>query len=229
MNTREVRLAPTSRDCSAADCEDYSRLQLTIHRLKLLLCCSREAVSANAQAKMSVKCLRQWDWANQGSSIPEALTQSSRTLREFGTSNGIDELCGPKFKCEGVDGHSLSMPASGVCKADGYYCCPYDGGAAFVLVDFGGAVPEESPLLLRMNIVFTDFISGFDVANERGPSHYTPAFVGRRLRTMVRICCSRRRTDPRASRASMTSTALCDSKWKSGPVAGLPADTHSRI
>lgn len=108
-----------------------------------------------------------WAWANPVSNIPEALTQSSRALRELGAANGIDEFVRPKFKCEGVDGHRLSMVASGVCKADGYYRCPYEGGAAFVLIDFGGAVPEQAPLLLRMNRVFTDFISGFDVADQR--------------------------------------------------------------
>lgn len=108
-----------------------------------------------------------WAWANSVSSIPETLTQSSRTLREFGAANGIDEFCQPKFECKDVDGHILSMVASGVCKAHAYYRCPYDGGAAFMLVDFGGVLPDESPLLLRMDRVFTDFISGFDVANQR--------------------------------------------------------------
>lgn len=108
-----------------------------------------------------------WAWANPVSNIPETLTRSSRALREFGASNGIDEFCRPKFKCEGIDGHLLSMVASGVCKADGYYRCPYEEGAAFVLVDLGGAVPEKSPLLLRMNSVFMDFVLGFDVADHR--------------------------------------------------------------
>ncbi|HEX8131795.1 MAG TPA: hypothetical protein VF527_22050 [Pyrinomonadaceae bacterium] len=108
-----------------------------------------------------------WAWANPVSNIPETLTQSSRTLREFGAANGIDEFCQPKFECKDINGSLLSMVASGICKADAYYRCPYDGGAAFILVDFGGNLPDESPLLLRMNTVFMDFISGFDVANQR--------------------------------------------------------------
>ncbi|MDQ5827562.1 MAG: hypothetical protein M3441_25725 [Chloroflexota bacterium] len=108
-----------------------------------------------------------WAWANQASNIPEALTKSSRALREFGASHGIDEFSRPKFKCGDVDGHRLSMVASGVCKAGGYYRCPYDEGAAFALVDFGGAVPEKSLVLPRMSTVFMNFISGFEVADQR--------------------------------------------------------------
>jgi hypothetical protein len=108
-----------------------------------------------------------WAWANPVSNINETLTQSSRRLREFGAANGIDEFCQPKFECKEINGHLLSMVASGVCKAHAYYRCPYDGGAAFILVDFGGDLPDEFPLLLRMHGVFTDFISSFDVMNQR--------------------------------------------------------------
>ncbi|HZH91400.1 MAG TPA: hypothetical protein VEX70_12385 [Pyrinomonadaceae bacterium] len=108
-----------------------------------------------------------WAWANPVSNINETLTQSSRRLREFGAANGIDEFCQPKFECKEINGSLLSMVASGVCKAPAYYRCPYDGGAAFILVDFGGTLPDESPLLLRMQTVFMEFISGFNVANQR--------------------------------------------------------------
>jgi hypothetical protein len=108
-----------------------------------------------------------WGWANPVSSINETLTRSSRMLREFGAANGINEFCQPKFACKDINGSLLSMVASGICKADAYYRCPYDGGAAFILVDFGGTLPDESPLLLRMETVFMSFISGFEVANHR--------------------------------------------------------------
>ena len=108
-----------------------------------------------------------WAWANPLSNINGALAQSSRTLRELGAANGIDEFRQPKFECKEINGHLLSMVASGICKAPAYYRCPYDGGAAFILVDFGGDLPDESPLLSRMQTVFIEFISSFDVANER--------------------------------------------------------------
>lgn len=108
-----------------------------------------------------------WAWANTVSDINETLTQSSRRLRELGAANGIDEFCQPKFACTETNGHVLSMVASGVCQAHAYYRCPYEGGAAFILVDFGAALPDESPLLVRMQTVFMEFILGFNVTNQR--------------------------------------------------------------
>jgi hypothetical protein len=75
-----------------------------------------------------------WAWANEASGIPTALLGSALTLRMLGESHGIAELVEPEVPFGEVNGHLLAMIGSGVCRADAYYRCPYQGGAAFVLI-----------------------------------------------------------------------------------------------
>lgn len=108
-----------------------------------------------------------WGWANTFIQASEAVLRCSIRLRELGAANGIAELAEPEFACERVDGHMLAMLASGICNANAYYRCPYEGGAAFVLVDLGGPLPDPPVLLLRMETIFLNFIMSYEIADQR--------------------------------------------------------------
>lgn len=108
-----------------------------------------------------------WAWANTHVRMHEAVLRSSIQLYEFGVSNGIAEFTEPEFECGNVDGHVLAMVASGLFNAGAYYRCPYEGGAAFVLVDLGGQLPDPPVLLLRMNTIFLNFTMSYEIADQR--------------------------------------------------------------
>ena len=76
-----------------------------------------------------------WAWANTASNLPPALIQASLQMKRLGEEQNIPELTQPQIPLTvEINGHVLSMIASGVCGADAYYRGPYDGGAAFLLI-----------------------------------------------------------------------------------------------
>ena len=75
-----------------------------------------------------------WAWANEQSGIPTALLGSALTLRMLGEAQNIPELAEAEVLLGEVNGHVLAIIASGVCRADAYYRCPYEGGAAYLLI-----------------------------------------------------------------------------------------------
>ena len=75
-----------------------------------------------------------WSWANTASGIPDALTQAARRLQE---ARSVPEWVVPRFAIDlaRADEHRVSMTAAGVLGADAYYRGPYNGGAAFFLLN----------------------------------------------------------------------------------------------
>jgi len=109
-----------------------------------------------------------WAWANTGSNLPAALVQASPEMKDLGEEQQIPELTEPQpALTEDVNGHVLSLIASGVCDADAYYRGPYDGGAVFLLIkDAKFPRSNESPLA-RLATVFPQAISTFSIADHR--------------------------------------------------------------
>lgn len=107
-----------------------------------------------------------WAWANTGSNLPPAIVQASLQMKGLGQRHRIEELTEPQPELtEDLNGHTLSLIASGVCDADAYYRGPYDGGAAFLLIkDQQFPSSNESPLL-RLSTVFPQVISTFSIAD----------------------------------------------------------------
>jgi hypothetical protein len=104
-----------------------------------------------------------WAWANTASNIPDHLLHASLALKAYGVQHGIPELTQPELLLDQIDGHTLALLASGICDADAYYRCPYDGGALYVLImddDF----PEcPDPPLQRVATVFPQAIAALDI------------------------------------------------------------------
>lgn len=108
-----------------------------------------------------------WSWANGASDIPPALLYCAEHLREFGSREGIPVLYSPEWSLEQVNGHLLSMVASGICQASAYYKAPYDRGAMFMLMNAPVVALADPPDLARMINLFMQFISMVEVADHK--------------------------------------------------------------
>lgn len=112
-----------------------------------------------------------WAWANVQSNIPAGLLTRANRLRELGEQEGIREFTEPKLSLEDMNGTTIALVASGLFKTAGYYRGPYEGGAAFMLME---APPLESatPDLLRIATVFLELTGGLDVNHRRAFTAY---------------------------------------------------------
>ncbi len=108
-----------------------------------------------------------WAWANTESNIPTHLLVASLALKAYGELHGHAELTTPQVPLAHVDGHTLALLASGVCEADAYYRCPYEGGAAFVLIKDENFPRCTEPPLARIASVFPQAIASLDIPDHR--------------------------------------------------------------
>ncbi|MER5621025.1 DUF6882 domain-containing protein [Streptosporangium sp. NPDC002544] len=80
-----------------------------------------------------------WAWANTQSNLPPNLLRAANWLQEYGRQQHIPELTEATLPLDQVDGHLLALLSAtltGLC----YYRGPYQGGAAFLLLE---AVPDS--------------------------------------------------------------------------------------
>ncbi len=111
-----------------------------------------------------------WAWANSMSNIPAPLLRAAERLRALGEQEGIGELSDRMVSLDRANGHMLATVAAGVCGADAYYRCPYEGGAAFVLLE----VPE---LRSRLDASPQHLINVFVQVASTFPINHQRAFV----------------------------------------------------
>lgn len=115
-----------------------------------------------------------WIWANDISSFPENLLQSANFLKEYGEKHDIGFFTIDKYKLTDFDGHFVAMLSAGVCNSDCYYRAPYDGGAAYYLINGADEVkqiPETSTPTWIVN-TFLDFISKYEVDHKLAIESY---------------------------------------------------------
>jgi hypothetical protein len=108
-----------------------------------------------------------WAWANEGSKIPFSLLKAALQMKALGEEQQIAELTTPMFQLGDIDGHTLALLASGVCQANAYYRCPYEGGAAFVLIQDESFPKPTEPPLVRIASVFPEAISAIEIPDHR--------------------------------------------------------------
>jgi hypothetical protein len=108
-----------------------------------------------------------WAWANDASNIPDHLLTASLTLKAYGEQHGIPELIAPQLLLDQVDSHTLALLASGICEANAYYRCPYEGGALFVLITDENFPKCPDPPLQRIATVFPQAIASLDIPDHR--------------------------------------------------------------
>lgn len=105
-----------------------------------------------------------WAWANKQSHIPEKLLQMSKEVYLWGKRNGVTEFVEGTMPIGAVNGHYLSLIASGLCEADCYYQGPYEDGSLFLLVkDSGFPKKEDRDVASRISAVFPQVISQFEL------------------------------------------------------------------
>jgi hypothetical protein len=116
-----------------------------------------------------------WAWANEGSDIPGGMLEAVKRLKSVAEAGGADpfyqnprtfRLPHPNF------GTEMAILAAGV--SDGYttYRCPYDGGAAYLVVEScpkAVALPD-SPL--RISKAIMDGVSNFALDHRAAVAAY---------------------------------------------------------
>jgi hypothetical protein len=108
-----------------------------------------------------------WAWANSESNIPAHLLTASLALKAYGEQHSIPELTTPQLPLDQIDGHSLALVASGICKANAYYRCPYEGGALFVLIKDENFPKCTDLPLQRIVTIFPQAIASLDIPDHR--------------------------------------------------------------
>jgi hypothetical protein len=108
-----------------------------------------------------------WAWANSESGIPAHLLVASLALKAYGEHHGIPELTTPQLPLDQIDGHTLALLASGICEANAYYHCPYEGGALFVLIMDENFPKCTDPPLQRIATVFPQAIASLEIPDHR--------------------------------------------------------------
>lgn len=108
-----------------------------------------------------------WAWANTESNIPAHLLAASLALKAYGEQHGIPELTTPQLPLDQIDGHTLALLASGICEANAYYRCPYEGGALFVLIMDENFPKRTDPPLQRVATVFPQTIASLEVPDHK--------------------------------------------------------------
>lgn len=108
-----------------------------------------------------------WAWANTDSNIPTHLLVASLALKAYGDQNGIPELTTPHLSLDQVDGSTLALFASGICDANAYYGCPYEGGALFVLIMDENFPKCTDPPLQRIATVFPQAIASLEIPDHK--------------------------------------------------------------
>jgi len=92
-----------------------------------------------------------WAWAEEQTEIPDSLLTSAREMKSWGEKEGMPELTLPSLDLNRADGAMLSLIASEVCKASGYYRDPYEGGAIFFLLH--GIALDDRQVFDRQGLV----------------------------------------------------------------------------
>lgn len=111
-----------------------------------------------------------WAWANPSIANPAVLTQAEQ-FRAYGAQYGVTEFTEAQVPLNGVNGHTLCLVAAGLCGADAYYRGPYDGGAAYMLLQAPELRPREELTPVGFIHLFAEFIRAF-------PVHHHTALTG---------------------------------------------------
>jgi hypothetical protein len=112
-----------------------------------------------------------WSWANQISPVPEKLLDSALRLRELGRREAIPQLTTPEVPLSEIDGHHLSLVASGLLSASAYYRGPYEGGAVFLLIQDPRIARQRPTKVKEMERFFGYFCSRVGLKNDE------PAYI----------------------------------------------------
>jgi hypothetical protein len=93
-------------------------------------------------------------WSIDPSRMAPELAEASRRVRAIGEKERIPELVNAKVPLADADGERISLVASGLLAAPGYYRAPFRGGAMFVLLQDASLATSPSRAGVRIVEVF---------------------------------------------------------------------------
>jgi len=113
-----------------------------------------------------------WAWADEQPEVSEELLRSARELKAWGAREGVTEFTVPSLDLNRADGTMLSLIASGVSSASGYYRDYYDGGTLFILLF--GADGDSRPEFDRAGLIraMRDLVSRYDFDHRKALLSY---------------------------------------------------------
>ena len=107
-----------------------------------------------------------WAWAN--TTVSQAFAERALDARSIGEKQGIDVLVAPQFNLDRVgSAHFLAMATCGALGSGPYYRCPYDNGAAFVMIDVPPLMRPGGDLPQRLNHFLLTAIVDLPMLNSR--------------------------------------------------------------
>jgi hypothetical protein len=126
-----------------------------------------------AESEISLTWL--WAWADEHTEVPENLLASAVQLRAWGEKEGLPELTLPSLDLDRADGTMLSLIASEICSASGYYRDHYEGGALFLLLS--GITLDEQQGFDRQGLIrqLADLASRYDFDHRNALRSYLRA------------------------------------------------------
>lgn len=109
-----------------------------------------------------------WAWANKASNIPPNLLKSALAVRKFGEINQVEALTKPQFPLgEKINGATLAMVACGICRANGLYRGPYEGGAMLLLIQDNDYPRRTYDPIQRIAHIFPQLIATVPFSDHR--------------------------------------------------------------
>ncbi|MFL0104723.1 DUF6882 domain-containing protein [Tenacibaculum maritimum] len=113
-----------------------------------------------------------WGWANEKSGIPKNLLQSSLIFKKMGEEKQIKEFTKGHFKAEEGFEHQMGIVASGLLKADAYFCANYKQGT-MVLIIKSDLIPKINEHQLdKILTTFPQVIDGIDLNHKESFKNY---------------------------------------------------------
>ena len=88
-------------------------------------------------------------------------------MQMIGEQQGIKEFTEPQLSCDDIDPSLLTMIASGITHAQAYFRGPYDGGAAFFLIQDPAYPVPQQPLVQRIAFTFPQALIALPISNHK--------------------------------------------------------------
>jgi hypothetical protein len=107
-----------------------------------------------------------WSWANESGFAHRALA-AARRVKEIGEKEGVAEFTAASFQLGEVDGARLAVTGAAMFGAPGYFRCPYDGGATYVIIEDDSFSDPTTNRVQRISTVFPQLISQMSISNHR--------------------------------------------------------------
>jgi hypothetical protein len=113
-----------------------------------------------------------WAWANEESGLPRQLLEASNSIKDLGNEMDIPELTAPELRIGPIDGHYLSLIASGLLSASSYYRISYEGGAVYVLITGSDVTAQLGFDVMSLTNGITTLISKYEFNHREAVSSY---------------------------------------------------------